>query len=358
MMLSEYITFRQHLPAPEGMIGEAHAGILELQRMNRDFNGHASALCQLLADKRRYALMLAGAGFACARLQAIVDPVKTQRNVIALRTATEVEAWLLNTAEYPLFGKPFDSYGSEGAVSITERDRDTGMLRLVDGRMVAAAELAAEVATQYGDRGYLWMDRVVPHETLRRASGNSVGCVRLVTATDNGVATPLYAIWKIPAVGAVADNFWREGNMMAELDITSGEVRRVAARGATDKFNVFAQSDTSSQGLKLPMWDRVLNVGIEAAQLTPEIGIIGFDIAITDAGPIIIEANTNPDHRLWQMASGRGFMTKYMRDLHANARQFHKTRKRKLKQQRWTAIRNFKRADLPRVLDAMFRNKP
>lgn len=358
MLLNEYITFRQHLPATDKKSRATHAGILEMQRMNRDFNGRASAVSHLLADKRRYAMMLAGDGFPTARIQAFVDPSITSRNEVPLRDKHDISNWLLKQAEYPIFGKPLDNYGSEGAVSINSLDKNSGILSLIDGSTINAVDLAKEVAQSYGEGGYLWMDRVRPHRVLRKAAGETVGCIRLVTITRQGKTTPLYAVWKIPAPGAVADNFWRPGNMLAELDLETGRVLRVAARGIAGGQDIHAQSETQSLGLMMPCWRQTLKTGIEAAQLTPEVGLIGFDIAITDDGPLILEANTNPDHRLWQLASGRGFLTESVRAAHTDMLQFYREERARNTRKRLASIRNFKQSDLPRLFDTMFRNKP
>jgi D-alanine-D-alanine ligase-like ATP-grasp enzyme len=40
--------------------------------------------------------------------------------------------------------------------------------------------------------------------------------------------------------------------------------------------------------------------------MLPEAGVIGWDVAISPDGPLIIECNTNPFHTLYQMAHRRG----------------------------------------------------
>ena len=47
-------------------------------------------------------------------------------------------------------------------------------------------------------------------------------------------------------------------------------------------------------GLKIPMWDRVLEVVTEAAKRIPQIRYIGWDIAVTNDGVEIIEGNSIP----------------------------------------------------------------
>ncbi len=54
-------------------------------------------------------------------------------------------------------------------------------------------------------------------------------------------------------------------------------------------------------GLKIPMWNRVLEVVTKAAQLIPQVRYIGWDIAITNNSVEIIEGNHNPYHGTFEI---------------------------------------------------------
>lgn len=49
-------------------------------------------------------------------------------------------------------------------------------------------------------------------------------------------------------------------------------------------------------GLKIPYWEKVKLMLMEAAKKIPQVRLIGWDVAITNNGPEIIEANHNPYH--------------------------------------------------------------
>ncbi|MEL6678927.1 MAG: sugar-transfer associated ATP-grasp domain-containing protein, partial [Pseudomonadota bacterium] len=65
-------------------------------------------------------------------------------------------------------------------------------------------------------------------------------------------------------------------------------------------------SEKSFEGMSLPMWSDVRTLAREAHAILPDVGIIGWDIGISEDGPLVIEANTNPHQHLYQLASGRG----------------------------------------------------
>ena len=54
-------------------------------------------------------------------------------------------------------------------------------------------------------------------------------------------------------------------------------------------------------GMKIPMWNRVLDVVTKAAKTIPQIRYIGWDIAITNNSVEIIEGNHNPYHGTFEI---------------------------------------------------------
>lgn len=55
------------------------------------------------------------------------------------------------------------------------------------------------------------------------------------------------------------------------------------------------------KGFKIPQWNKVLILIRETAKKFPSIRHIGWDIAITKSGPIIIEANNDPGYTAYQL---------------------------------------------------------
>jgi len=171
-------------------------------------------------------------------------------------------------------------------------------------------ELAADVVRFYGGSGYIFQDRIAQHPEIARFCGNTVGTARIVTLREADGTRPLYAVWKMARPKAVADNFWRSGNLLAALDVATGEVTRVQMGVGINAEEVTEHPDTGETltGTRLPLWDRLCEQVVRAARITPEIRIIGWDVAITERGAVLIEGNTSPHHALYQMAHRRGVM--------------------------------------------------
>ena len=247
-------------------------------------------------------------------------PVATTQNVFIDRTMplpghinerAVAKEFLRNEAKYPIFCKPADSSMSLGVASIEFYDNsDDTLVRSGGGRTDLSTFVEAAFDT-FGEKGYLIQRKLRPHPALREVCGDTVGCARIVTVTENGRTEPLYAMWKIPAVGAIADNLWREGNMRAEIDVESGEVLRCFRGNGVDREVIEEHPDTERSLLKLqlPDWEKTLEVVRQAGGLMKNTVIIGWDVAMCEQGPVIVEANNSPDHGLHQLATGVGIFS-------------------------------------------------
>jgi hypothetical protein len=360
MLLDEYFAFHLHNPAgPREGARKDFIGHWLNRQINRDLNAAAGDQRALLGDKRIYCAMLSGFGLQTPRIQACAHHRLRALDSPVLRDPSALAGWLARDADYPLFGKPLRGQASEGTVSINRYDRKTGMLELIEGRNLNADALTQEIFDRYGRSGYMFMDRLVPHPKIRAMSGDTTGSVRLVTLTNGWRARPLYAIWKIPAVDAISDTLWRPGNMISLIDIADGTILRVVEGSGFLKRDHEDHPQTGAKliGVRLPMWNRVVAAGRAAAEVTPGVRMIGWDIAVTSSGPVILEANRNTNHTMLQSLTGRGFLTPEMREQVAEAAVRRRRRKRR-SWLRWLRrdekMRYLQRAYLQRLREQIF----
>src|SRR3546814_13202773 len=75
--------------------------------------------------------------------------------------------------------------------------------------------------------------------------------------TGDRIATP-FTLFKIPGGANIADNFWRAGNLLANVDPENGTILRVL-RGRGPSMEEFQQHPVTGQqlvGTRLPHWQR------------------------------------------------------------------------------------------------------
>lgn len=108
----------------------------------------------------------------------------------------------------------------------------------------------------------------------------------------------------------MSDSSWQAGNMQALVDIATGRVLRCGHGTELDIGTVEAHpvSGRSLAGLQMPHWPAVMAAAQAAHSLLANCGVLGWDIGIAAEGPIVLEANDNPHHMLYQRAADRGIL--------------------------------------------------
>jgi putative polysaccharide biosynthesis protein len=262
-----------------------------------------------IRDKVMYCALLKQLGLRTTETQAVVLKARSYGNIPALRDVDDIKHFLVNTAAYPIFGKPVEGSKSVGSALIKGIDSEAGLLLLSNGQKVDIGEFANEVFEGF-ESGYIFQSAVDQHPDMQRMTGDAVGTLRVVTVRDENGVEPLYSAWKIPSPTAMSDNFWQAGSMVAQLDNATGKVVKCKRGSGLEaewidahpvKGEVFA-------GYQIPHWEATRELAVHAHELFPEFGIFGWDIAVTRDGPLIIECNANPFHTLYQISTGRGIL--------------------------------------------------
>ncbi len=211
---------------------------------------------------------------------------------------------------YPLFGKPTDGLQSLGSVALRRYWPDRDSVETFDGHVIKLDVFIAEIAKHYA-AGYLFQKLTLPHAAICVLCGDRLATVRVLTLRVGTQAPQVLRVcWKIPAGKNMADNFWRSGNLLAKLDPGTGEVLRAVSGTGVDLAQHSHHPDTNAPliGFRVPHWRAVIDTTTEAARLIDQIALIGWDIAVLDDGPVIVEMNERPDFILPQLADGRGIL--------------------------------------------------
>jgi len=309
----------------------AFIGNMRSRRVNGAIN-HAEAILNYVDNKMLYGATLRASGIPHPEPVAVFRRLRLPQGMNWLSSAEDIAAFLRTTDRYPLFGKPIEGNSSQsaGVISILRHDPQTDTLVRHDGTTVPVDTFAAEIERYFGSGSYLFQQRILPHGDIAAACGDNLGTVRIVTVSEDGRIDPLYAAWKIAAPDAVADNFWRKGNLLAHIDLATGAPVRVRTGGGFRYEEVERHPETGARllGVALPDWEQAIETVRDAHSLVPQVGILGFDLALSSRGPVIIEANTHPNHTLYQDASGRGVYTpELLRGVHERAAARQQARK-------------------------------
>ena len=297
MLLSEFMALGlwRCETVPEGYIGTREAAEFSLRvNFKPDKRG-------LVGDKLLLDAALRGLGFPVPGLQAAYGTKKLRPPVQTLAHKGALAQYLRHGAIYPIFGKPRSGQNSEDVLSITRYDPEADRLHMSMGGCAPVDEIVARLAPAYYQRGYLFQSRIRQHPRLCARIGEAVGTVRVITFLAANRPRIIGAFWKIPRRDMLADNLWR-GGLMAAVDMETGQVGPArAGLGPVARWHE-AHPDTGAplSGLTLPDWEALCALVRDAATLLTGLPLVGWDIALGEHGPIIIEANTVPSLDLLQ----------------------------------------------------------
>lgn len=247
---------------------------------------------------------LQAAGLAVPETQAVYD--RSGRGFGKLRhliTAEDIANFLRRDARFPLFAKPLGGVASFGALRILGFSE--GMLTVDGGETMAFDQLVRDA----GNEGYLFQTMLRPHPALATAT-DAVSTVRVMVRIGVDGPRIMRTVWKIPGKGAIADNFWRPGNLLAAVDAETGEVKRVIRGTGAETEEVAAHPDSNVTllGMVLPDWERLTDMAREGARLFHPLRYQSWDIAMGEEGPVAVEVNTGSAFNLAQLAWDEGIL--------------------------------------------------
>jgi hypothetical protein len=255
-----------------------------------------------LRDRVMYGSLLERLGLAAVQTQAVAVRGRGFGTIPTLTSAAELQDFLRKRAEFPIFGT--SCFGG-GSVLIAGIDGD----RLITGtgRRISLEAFCGEILAERPE-GFILQSALDQHADLSRVIGAALGVLRVVTVRDDDTPKVLYTVWKIPAPPDTGGDFGPAGGMFAAIDV-DGRVGRCHRGAGVDGHWIVAHPATGEKfdGQRIPCNDDLRRLACQAHALFPEFGIVGWDVAITPQGPVIVRANDDPQHMLWQSANGRGF---------------------------------------------------
>ena len=177
-----------------------------------------------------------------------------------------------------------------------------------DGRRFTSVELHTELARRSLDGPLVLQKCFVNDPRLLGLTGGGLATIRFVTLRrPEGGYEPLLAVLKLPIGASVVDNF-AQGNLAAPIDGATGRLGvAVRKQGDAEIVRCAVHPDTGEriEGFMLPDWDAVIALAVRAHAAFAEMVSVGWDIALTDSGCLLVEGNDCWDVDLMQIPHRR-----------------------------------------------------
>ena len=156
------------------------------------------------------------------------------------------------------------------------------------------------VREHLGSDEYLLEELIIQNPVVGAIYPDAINTVRAVTIRKDGVTHVICTYFRIGNNGKHVDNF-NNGGMVAPVDEKTGIVADRAIDKKKNLYAVHPQTGTPIKGFQFPDWEEAMDMVRSAAQRLPQLGYMGWDIAFSDKGPILVEGNEFPGHDIYQL---------------------------------------------------------
>jgi hypothetical protein len=252
--------------------------------------GHKTSYPCLLRDKFLFGQYLKALGFPTPAILGFCD----KNSVIWLDTR-QVEPLenLMKQNSLDVFVKELLGEGADGVYP----------LKIEQGKLYLNNKQATikEFKETIKDKCII-QKRISQHPQMNKLYPHSVNTVRLVTARSREGIVMLSALLRLGANGNQCDN-WAAGGITVGIDL---ETSRLSEKGMFKPGfgrRVFRHPDTGVEfkNFEIPYLSKAINMAKELHSFFYGIHSVGWDVAITNDGPVFIEGNENWDTQMMQV---------------------------------------------------------
>jgi hypothetical protein len=289
---SDYIGRREFLRVKN--MAEKH---LKLQAGCRNLN--YDVLCK---DKNVSGAFLQANGVACPATLAVI-----RNGRLYSREFGTDDLAALYSYEHRFILKQITLEAGEG-VLCCER---VGKEMRVNGVLMGPEHFQRKISTQI----WIMQDWLVSHAAIRLINDTALNTMRIVTILNGGEPEYLGGFQAFATHGESTDS-WGRGSLYVGINVADNCLQEKGYYNLSlpDVSTAAQHPDTHIvfQGYKLPFLNEAIDLCLRAHRLLYFNFIIGWDVAVTDTGPVIIEANEKPGMDVVQSIGG-GMRDKILR---------------------------------------------
>jgi hypothetical protein len=266
--------------------GQQAADVLSLRevRTARDRRNEREAETGLsyvatMRDKYLFALMLKALDFPAPKLLALIR--RDEAELMEGRRRLTLDQLRQDIPDFDGFCKPRFGMHGESAFAL----RITGGEFFKNDHPVSADEIAASAAH------HVLEERVYQHRVMALLHPSSVNTLRVITVRDGDRPR----VFSRPLVrfgngGSVVDN-GAAGGILVFTDPATGQLVGPALRKRGGALARHPDTNIAFDGHVIPFYARALELAEALHAQLPGLHSVGWDIAITEDGPVFIEGN-------------------------------------------------------------------
>ena len=202
-----------------------------------------------------------------------------RRDAIFIHSQEDYNGFCSFIEKHPIFvKKPIRESGGHG-------------IELTDSKMMDRQELFSKLLIE---NTLILEEPIIQSSALRRINASTVNTVRCQTiGTKDGVSV-IWCFGKLGRAGSFVDN-GAAGGILAGIDIQTGVINTDGIDEYGKVYTSHPDSGCPIKGFCYPDWQELTALCIKLSSEKPEAAWIGWDLAHTDNGWIIVEGNSMTD---------------------------------------------------------------
>jgi hypothetical protein len=268
-----------------------------LRRYSEQLSGSPLHTAEYLSDKAKFAVRCREFGLAAVPALLIAEKGRISAMDGGPPALPEVD----------LFFKPLRGNGGRGAE--LWKHEGGGRYRSAQGDVLIAPQLLERLRTLSRRESYVVRPRVVNCRHIADLSNGALTTVRVVTCRNESARCEVTnAVFRMAQAGAIVDNF-HAGGIVSKVDIGSGRLGPAVEGGFMGSGTRWHERHPTTgapiAGRQLPFWPEVMELARRAHESAfADHAIIGWDIALLEDGPSLVEGNKGPCLDLVQKPHG------------------------------------------------------
>lgn len=248
----------------------------ELRKTYVDFN-HSQVLFKMLNDREYFDVFNNKLMFN-NRFKDFIG-----RSFIDAENCTNEEFEEYCKGKESIFCKPKDSCSGQGIYKqIDLKDKDINELHkfMIDNHLFCE-------------------DLIIQHPEMAKLNASSINTIRITTVLKGGIVYPMYSILRMGINSNKVDNVGA-GGIYTVLSNNGEIVNPCWSDKTISTYTIHPTNGFNLIGFTVPYYNQAVELVKKAALVEPHMSYVGWDIAISENGPIIVEGNQLPGYDMCQ----------------------------------------------------------
>jgi hypothetical protein len=154
---------------------------------------------------------------------------------------------------------------------------------------------------------YIVQPALRTHSSIADLAPGALCTVRMLSCrAENGAFELTNAAFRMPISPPLATDSFQADGIASSVNVKTGRLGRatdLAMEGKTTWYERHPFAGTQIEGRQLPMWQEAVDLVLRAHKAFGDYALIGWDVAILDDGPTLIDGDQAPDVDILQRTS-------------------------------------------------------